>query len=92
LLKELGSKSNRTARFKTVIALVVDGKEQFFEGQIQGKITLQPVGNGGFGYDPVFIPDGYDRTFAQMTLEEKNRISHRAIATNKLVDYLNDKL
>lgn len=88
LLKELASKTNRNACFKTVIALVIDGKEQFFEGKIAGHITLQPIGDGGFGYDPVFIPDGYDRTFAQMTLEEKNTISHRAIATKKLIEFL----
>jgi XTP/dITP diphosphohydrolase len=88
LLKELNSKTNRAARFKTVIALVIDGKEQFFEGEIKGKITLQPIGNGGFGYDPVFLPNGYDRTFAQMSLEEKNAISHRALATQKLIQYL----
>jgi XTP/dITP diphosphohydrolase len=92
LLSELGADPNRNARFKTVIALVIDGKEHFFEGEIKGKITLQPIGNGGFGYDPVFTPDGYDRTFAEMSLEEKNLISHRAIATRKLVDYLNNKL
>ena len=89
LLKELKSNSNRNARFKTVIALLINGKEQFYEGEISGKIALHPSGSGGFGYDPVFIPDGYDRTFAQMTLEEKNHISHRAIAIQKLVDYLN---
>lgn len=88
LLKELASKTNRNACFKTVIALVIDGKEQFFEGKIKGQITLQPIGDGGFGYDPVFIPEGYNRTFAQMTLEEKNTISHRAIATKRLITYL----
>lgn len=88
LLKELGSSTNRNACFKTVIALVIDGKEQFFEGEIRGQITLQPIGNGGFGYDPVFVPNGYDRTFAQMSLEEKNIISHRALATQKLIQYL----
>lgn len=92
LLKELGSNTNRKASFKTVIALVIDGKEQFFEGEIKGQITLQPIGNGGFGYDPVFIPNGYNRTFAQMSLDEKNKISHRAIATQKLVDFLISKL
>ena len=92
LLKELGEKTNRNACFKTVIALVINGKEHFFEGEIKGQITLQPIGNGGFGYDPVFIPKGYDRTFAQMSLDEKNKISHRAIATQKLVDFLIDKV
>lgn len=88
LLRELNSETNRKACFKTVIALVIDGKEEFFEGRINGRIALKPIGDGGFGYDPVFIPDGYDKTFAQMTLEEKNAISHRAIATKKLVQYL----
>jgi len=88
LLNELGANPNRRACFKTVIALIIDGKEQFFEGIIRGKITTQPIGDGGFGYDPVFIPDGYERTFAQMNLEEKNAISHRAIATKKLIQYL----
>jgi XTP/dITP diphosphohydrolase len=88
LLKKLAPKTTRKACFKTVIALVFDGKEYFFEGKINGQISLQPIGDGGFGYDPVFIPDGYDRTFAQMTLEEKNSISHRAIAIKKLVEYL----
>ncbi len=92
LLSELGSNRNRNARFKTVIALVIDGIEQFFEGEIKGQITLQPIGNGGFGYDPVFIPVGYDKTFAQMSPDEKNLISHRAIATRKLVDYLMNKV
>lgn len=92
LLSELGSNPNRNARFKTYIALVIDGKECLFEGEIKGKISLQPIGSGGFGYDPVFIPDGYTKTFAEMSLDEKNRISHRAIATQKLVDYLNNKL
>lgn len=88
LIRELSSKTNRKACFKTVIALVIDGKEEFFEGKINGWIALEPNGGGGFGYDPVFIPDGYDKTFAQMTLEEKNAISHRAIATKKLVQHL----
>jgi XTP/dITP diphosphohydrolase len=91
LLKELASKNNRNACFKTVIALIIDGKEQFFEGEIKGRIALQPIGDGGFGYDPVFIPNGYGRTFAQMSLDEKNSISHRAIAVRELVDYLNNK-
>jgi XTP/dITP diphosphohydrolase len=89
LLNDLKVKSDRTARFRTVIALILDGKEHFFEGVINGTILPQPAGNGGFGYDPVFVPDGYDKTFAQMGLEEKNRISHRAIATQKLIQFLN---
>jgi XTP/dITP diphosphohydrolase len=89
LLNDLGENLNRKACFKTVIALVLDGKEYFFEGVIHGTITSQPFGHGGFGYDPVFVPDGFGKTFAQMTIEEKNRISHRAIATQKLIQFLN---
>ena len=91
LLNNLKNESNRKACFKTVIALIIDGKEQFFEGIINGQITQKIIGNGGFGYDPVFIPDGFDKTFAQMSLDEKNLISHRAIATQKLVEFLTTK-
>ena len=72
--------TNRKARFRTVIALVENGNMTIFEGEIKGIITLEKRGEKGFGYDPIFIPDGFDTTFAEMTLEEKNRISHRAIA------------
>lgn len=88
LLNNLKNEINRKACFKTVIALIIDGKEQFFEGIINGQISQKIIGNGGFGYDPVFIPDGFDKTFAQMSLDEKNLISHRAIATQKLVEFL----
>ncbi len=88
LLNELQGKTNRKACFKTVIALIIDGKEEFFGGKIDGQITQDPIGNDGFGYDPVFIPDGYQKTFAQMSLDEKNSISHRAIAFQKLVYFL----
>lgn len=88
LLSELKEKSNRKAQFKTVIALIFKGKEYFFEGIIRGTITTEKRGTQGFGYDPVFMPDGYDKTFAEMSPEEKNAISHRAIAVNKLVDFL----
>ena len=88
LLNELQGKTNRKACFKTAIALIIDGKEEFFEGKIEGQITQDPIGNDGFGYDPVFMPDGYQKTFAQMSLDEKNVISHRAIAIQKLVRFL----
>jgi XTP/dITP diphosphohydrolase len=88
LLNELQGKINRKACFKTAIVLIVDGKEEFFEGKITGQITQNPIGKDGFGYDPVFMPDGYNKTFAQMTLEEKNIISHRAIAIQRLVHFL----
>ena len=80
---------NRKARFKTVIALIFDSKEYLFEGTISGTIIDEERGDKGFGYDPVFIPDGKKLTFAQMTLTEKNKISHRAIAFEKLKDFLN---
>ena len=91
LLSSLKGENNRKARFKTVIALIIDGKTEYFEGVINGQITQNAIGSGGFGYDPVFIPDGYNKTFAQMSLDEKNGISHRALATQKLVQFLATK-
>jgi XTP/dITP diphosphohydrolase len=88
LLEKLKSEIHRSARFVTVIALVGFGQPNFFEGSIEGEITTQRIGSGGFGYDPVFKPLGRNKTFAQMSLEEKNQLSHRAIAVRKLVDYL----
>jgi XTP/dITP diphosphohydrolase len=79
---------NRKARFRTVMALVENGKLTTFHGEINGVITREKHGLQGFGYDPVFLPDGFDRTFAEMDLAEKNRISHRALAVQKLIDYL----
>jgi XTP/dITP diphosphohydrolase len=88
LLAELEGKPNRNARFKTIIALVLDGKEYLFDGIINGRISLDKRGDKGFGYDPIFIPNGYDKTFAEMTADEKNNISHRAIAVQKLAEFL----
>lgn len=88
LLRLLKDKSSRKARFKTVISLIVGGEETLFEGVVDGEIIFEKRGNGGFGYDPVFVPLGYNRTFAEMSLNEKNRISHRAIAFRKLVEHL----
>lgn len=88
LLERLGDHKDRTARFRTVISLRIDDGQYFFEGTISGTIGYAKQGKGGFGYDPIFIPDGYDKTFAEMTPEEKNAISHRAIATQKLADFL----
>jgi XTP/dITP diphosphohydrolase len=88
ILKNLTGKSNRKAAFITVISLILGGEEYFFEGRINGEIIEERRGSKGFGYDPIFIPEGYDRTFAEMTEEEKNAISHRAIAVKKLVDFL----
>jgi len=77
LLRELGDSGNRKAAFKTVISLLLDGKEYLFEGRVDGVITTDKRGSGGFGYDPVFLPDGYDQTFSEMSAELKNKISHR---------------
>jgi XTP/dITP diphosphohydrolase len=89
LLQNLNGHSNRKARFRTIISLIVDGTEHQFEGCVEGSITLNTSGNKGFGYDPIFLPDGYDKTFAQLSLDEKNKISHRAKAVEKLLNYLN---
>ncbi|HOG20232.1 MAG TPA: non-canonical purine NTP diphosphatase [Salinivirgaceae bacterium] len=88
LLKNLKGVENRNARFKTVIALIFDDKRYFFEGIVEGKIIDTPIGTEGFGYDPVFIPNGYNETFAQMPLSLKNTISHRAKAINKLIEFI----
>jgi len=89
LLKNLNGVANRNARFVTVITLFLDGQVQQFEGEIKGKILLARQGTGGFGYDPVFMPDGFSISLAEMTMEEKNKISHRARATEKLVKFIN---
>ncbi|MDN3668944.1 non-canonical purine NTP diphosphatase [Echinicola jeungdonensis] len=89
LLENLKGKVNRKAQFKTVIALILSGREHQFVGIAKGEITLQKSGEGGFGYDPVFLPEGRNRTFAELSMEEKNAISHRGKAVRKLVDYLN---
>lgn len=88
LLRELGDNNNRRARFRTVIALIQQGKVHEFEGIINGNIISERRGGEGFGYDPIFQPEGYDQTFAEMGAETKNQISHRARATQKLADYL----
>ena len=89
LLAELKEKTDRSAQFRTVIALLLNGQEVLFEGIVKGKIaTERHYGDGGFGYDPLFIPEGYTETFSQMTSESKNLISHRGRAVRKLADYL----
>jgi len=85
LMKDI---ENRSARFRTVIALILEGKEYFFDGAVEGEIITEERGQSGFGYDPVFMPKGYDKTFAEMTDEEKNSISHRGLAVKKLTDFL----
>jgi len=89
VLDNLANKADRTARFRTIISLILNGSETLFEGICEGKIIEKRRGEKGFGYDPVFIPHGSDKTFAEMSMEEKARYSHRAKATDKLVAYLN---
>jgi XTP/dITP diphosphohydrolase len=92
LLDLMNDSVNRNARFRTVIALILEGKEYLFEGIVNGRIIREKRGREGFGYDPVFIPEGKSRTFAEMDLNEKNRISHRARAFKKLKSFLADHL
>jgi len=88
VLKELEESTSRKAQFKTVIALILDGKEYFFEGAIKGDILKEKTGNDGFGYDPIFRPIGYKESFAEMSIAQKNEISHRGLAVKKLVKFL----
>lgn len=88
LLQQMNGLKNRNARFRTVISLVVGGKEMRFEGIVEGTILEEKRGKEGFGYDPVFMPDGYSKTFAEMELNKKNEISHRAKAVQQLVNWL----
>ena len=90
VLHALLGKSNRKAAFRTVIALIFEGQEFIFEGKIEGKITESLKGNNGFGYDPIFQPNGYDQCFAEMSLSEKTQISHRGIAVAKLAAFINN--
>lgn len=88
LIKNLRNEKNRKARFCTTIALIIDGMEYLFEGEVKGTILETVTGTGGFGYDPVFLPDGYKETFAEMAPELKNSISHRGRAMQRLVAFL----
>jgi len=90
LLSELSSKTDRSANFKTVIALNMDGSQRLFTGIINGTITLEKSGDQGFGYDPIFRPDGYQKTFAEFSLEGKAKISHRGLAVKQLIDFLDN--
>ncbi|HER07951.1 MAG TPA: non-canonical purine NTP pyrophosphatase, partial [Bacteroides sp.] len=88
LLQVMEGMQDRRARFRTVISLILNDIEYYFEGIVEGEIATEPAGQKGFGYDPVFRPAGYDRTFAEMNLSLKNRISHRAKAVERLVEFL----
>jgi XTP/dITP diphosphohydrolase len=87
VLENLRGETNRKARFRTVISLIWNGEEHFFEGTVEGTIRKELSGNSGFGYDPIFEPEGYDITFAEMSMEEKNTISHRAKAMEQLIAF-----
>lgn len=91
LLANLSGQTNKKARFRTAISLIIDGKNFPFEGIISGQIINEKRGAEGFGYDPIFVPDGYTKTFAELSSEEKNQISHRAQAVKKLIDFLSNK-
>ena len=95
LLSELGDNENREARFRTVVSLIeTDGENtitQFFEGYVNGTISRERHGENGFGYDPIFVPEGYDKSFAELGMDTKNNISHRAMAVKKLAIYLKNK-
>ena len=88
VLQKLKGENNREAKFRTVIALIMNGKTLLFEGECKGEITKEKAGEKGFGYDPIFLAKGFDKTFAQMSKQEKGTISHRGIATSKLVEFL----
>jgi XTP/dITP diphosphohydrolase len=93
LLKNLGDASNRKATFRTVIALIgLEARPLLFDGSVSGTITPDRRGSSGFGYDPIFVPDGYEKTYAEMTLREKSQLSHRAIAVKKLEAYLKSRI
>ncbi len=92
VLEEMKGENNRNARFRTVISLIWQGREYQFEGVVEGSIIAQQKGGEGFGYDPIFIPENHQETFAEMELKEKNKISHRSRAINKLVTFLNQHI
>lgn len=91
LLRNLAGTADRSAHFRTVIALILDGREYLFEGRVDGRIAESEAGCGGFGYDPLFVPEGFDKTFAEMGADEKNAISHRGRAVRRLVEFLQSK-
>jgi len=91
VLEKLKTKDNRNARFKTVVALIIDGEEFTFEGIVNGKIAFEKTGKDGFGYDPIFLPEDKKISFAEMSSAEKNKISHRGRAVRKLIEWLSEK-
>lgn len=92
MLQEMMGIDDRSACFRTVIALILEGREYLFSGEVRGEITTEETGDSGFGYDPIFRPQGYEKTFAEMSEEEKNKISHRGRAMQELVGFLKERL
>lgn len=92
LLEDIKDKDDRSAYYKAVMCLIWDGETYFFEGICEGTVIEQPIGDGGFGYDPIFVPNGYDRTFAELLPDIKNEISHRGKAVRKMVAFIKEKL
>lgn len=92
ILAEMKGEINRDASFRTIISLVIDGKEFQFEGEVEGQIIPEKWGEKGFGYDPIFLADGHEKSFAQMSMEEKSAISHRGIAVKKLIQFLENRV
>lgn len=90
VLQKLASKTNRKAQFKTIIALNINNEQHLFEGIVKGEMTTKKIGSQGFGYDPIFKPEGFSTTFAEMSMEEKSVISHRGIAVQKLINFLSN--
>ena len=90
VLRKLEKHDDRTATFETIICLILNGETKYFNGMVSGKITYERIGEKGFGYDPIFLPDGYNKTFAEFSIDEKNLISHRSIAVKNLINYLNN--
>jgi len=91
VLEELKNKPDRKAQFRTIISLIINGKEYRFEGKVKGEIIKEKHGTDGFGYDPIFKPDGFTETFAEISMEEKNKVSHRGMAIQKLVEFLKNQ-
>ncbi len=89
ILEQMKGEENRKAQFRTIIVLIYRGEEYYFEGIIRGEIAKVCSGDNGFGYDPIFVPEGYDKSFAELSMDVKNKISHRALATEKLLEFLN---
>ncbi len=92
VLAEMKNEDNRDASFRTIISLVIEGKEFQFEGEVEGQIIPEKWGDEGFGYDPIFLPDGYEKSFAQMDMQQKGEISHRGLAVKQLMDFLKKRV